>query len=315
MRGAGVSTCFWIILPLLCPVKCGDPKKTNATKIIAFNSGDHLCEYVLFTNNVSNLNDLIAPFNRVAISNLGVDVLRKDTISNSTDLETLIFDDNGIVEVYPGAFGNLPAIKRISLANNKLKKVRSGVFNHLDLLILMLSSNEIETIETTAFDNMTQLISIMLGYNRIKHIDSGWFWNCDSLLTISLDGNEITHVPEDAFRNIKCIHSVNNNTIRTNIHMGRNRITKIHPNAFRNITEIGYIWLQENYLSELENELFSGFNFISTLRLNKNNLTCLSDQILSDLKCAKFVNIDDNPWEPACLNKIKSWADENDVRL
>lgn len=307
LAGLCLIVCVWI------PTKCLADSK-NATKIIGFNAGDH-CEHVLYTSNVSELNGLIARFNRIAITNLGMEDLRKDAIANSSELETLILDDNGIVEIYPGSFGNLPAIKRISLANNKLKKVRSGVFNHLDLLLLMLSSNEIETIETTAFDNMTQLISIMLGYNRINRIDPDWFRNCISLLTISLDGNEITQVPESAFKNINCIHSLNNNTIRTNIYMGRNKINKIHPRAFRNITEIGYIWLQENFLSELENELFSGFNFISTLRLNKNNLTCLSDQILSDLKCAKFVNIDDNPWESACLNKIQSWADKNDVRL
>lgn len=288
----------------------------NSTKIIGFNAADdHLCEHIVYTNNVSKLSELIVGFNRIAVVNLGLDNLQEDTVANSTELETLILDDNGIIEVYPGAFGNLPAVKRISLVNNKMKKVRTGVFNHLPLLILMLSNNQIEEIEVTAFDNMTQLVSIMLGYNKIKRIDSNWFRNCHSLLTISLDGNEITHVPENAFKNVNCVHSVDNNIIRTNIHMGKNKITKIHRRAFGNMTEIGYIWLQENFLSELENELFEGFNFISTLRLNKNNLTCLSDEILSDLKCAKFVKIDDNPWEPICLNKIQLWADENDVIL
>ncbi|KAK9693077.1 BspA type Leucine rich repeat region (6 copies) [Popillia japonica] len=303
------------LYPIVCLVKCfGSFNSTIPTKIIGFNTEDH-CEHVLFTNNASKLNNLIVGFNRVPIINLGLDILRENTISNSSELETLTLDDNGITEIYPGAFGNLPVIKRISFANNKLKTVRSGIFNHLDLLMLMLSSNEIETIESNAFDNMTQLISIVLSYNKIKTIDPDWFRNCDSLLTISLDGNEITQIPENAFKNINCIHTLNNNTIRSNIYMGRNKIKRIHPRAFGNITEIGYIWLQENFLTELENDLFSGFNFISTLRLNKNNLTCLSDEILSDLKCAKFVNIDDNPWEPACLNRIQSWADKNDIRL
>lgn len=305
-----LSFCVWFTLIF---VKCVVSK--NATKVIGFNLDDNLCEHVLYTSNISDLSRLISSFNKVAIRNLGLDELSKNTIENAPELETLILDDNSIVEIHPGAFGNLPVIKRISLVKNKLKKVRSGVFNHSNILILMLSNNEIEYIDTRAFDNMTQLISIMLGYNKIKYIDPDWFYNCNSLLTISLDGNEITHVPENAFKNINCVHLVNNNTIRTNIYMGRNKIRKIHPYAFRNITEIGYIWLQDNFLSELENELFSGFNFISTLRLNKNNLTCLSDQILSDLKCAKFVNIDDNPWEPTCLSKIQLWANENDVML
>lgn len=86
-------------------------------------------------------------------------------LTNCSDLESVIMDDNKLESV---VFGQHPNLARISMSKNKLKKFNASSFP--GLVYLDLAENELESIDLTG----CKLIeSLWLNYNKLKSIDAG----------------------------------------------------------------------------------------------------------------------------------------------
>lgn len=86
-------------------------------------------------------------------------------LTNCSDLESVIMDDNKLESV---VFGQHPNLARISMSKNKLKEFNASSFP--GLVYLDLSENELESINLTG----CKLIeSLWLNYNKLTSIDAG----------------------------------------------------------------------------------------------------------------------------------------------
>lgn len=86
-------------------------------------------------------------------------------LTNCSDLESVIMDDNKLESV---VFGQHPNLARISMSKNKLKEFNASSFP--GLVYLDISENELESIDLTG----CKLIeSLWLNYNKLKSIDAG----------------------------------------------------------------------------------------------------------------------------------------------
>lgn len=86
-------------------------------------------------------------------------------LTNCSDLESVIMDDNKLESV---VFGQHPNLARISMSKNKLKEFNASSFP--GLVYLDLAENELESIDLTG----CKLIeSLWLNYNKLKSIDAG----------------------------------------------------------------------------------------------------------------------------------------------
>lgn len=86
-------------------------------------------------------------------------------LTNCSDLESVIMDDNKLESV---VFGQQPNLARISMSKNKLKEFNASSFP--GLVYLDLAENELESIDLTG----CKLIeSLWLNYNKLKSIDAG----------------------------------------------------------------------------------------------------------------------------------------------
>lgn len=86
-------------------------------------------------------------------------------LTNCSDLESVIMDDNKLESV---VFGQHPQLARIFMSKNKLKEFDASSFP--GLVYLDLSENELESINLTG----CKLIeSLWLNYNKLKSIDAG----------------------------------------------------------------------------------------------------------------------------------------------
>lgn len=86
-------------------------------------------------------------------------------LTNCSDLESVIMDDNKLESV---VFGQHPNLARISMSKNKLKEFNASSFPCL--VYLDLAENELESIDLTG----CKLIeSLWLNYNKLKSIDAG----------------------------------------------------------------------------------------------------------------------------------------------
>lgn len=86
-------------------------------------------------------------------------------LTNCSDLESVIMDDNKLESV---VFGQHPNLARISMSKNKLKEFNASSFP--GLVYLDLSENELESINLT---ECKLIESLWLNYNKLKSIDAG----------------------------------------------------------------------------------------------------------------------------------------------
>lgn len=244
--------------------------------------------------------------------------LHPGSIRNLPLVSTLKITFCGTHKILAGAFQNLTNLATLALSDNEIVHVPYGVFNGMNLTVLFLQRNEIETIDSGAFDDMPNLYRIKLNANYIKSWDSNWFKNTPQITELFFRRNNITEIPSNAFKHIKGSHFFNGKTtIDTKIYLSRNQISTIDRDAFQDFKEFSQLWLDRNELGVLDDKMFShliqvggiylGRNRISqipealfpnvktevlTLDLSaNNNITCIPYNVVSKVKFVNFQNV------------------------
>ena len=156
--------------------------------------------------------------------------------------EVLLFF-NDINEIPYGAFSHLTQCTFLSLQNNKLTHLASGMFDGLQALqVLVLSSNYIADIKTRTFLHLTSCNWLSLKENRLIAIRSNMFVGLQSLKKLVLS---------------------------------QNIIFNIDPGSFVNLIKLSTLLLSKNYLTTLDRNVFRSLNLTSLyLKINDNPLLC-----------------------------------------
>jgi Leucine-rich repeat (LRR) protein len=86
------------------------------------------------------------------------------------NLKLLIVDKNGITDLPESIFENLPELRNISFADNKLKTVNKNIFNkNRKIEYVWLESNNIESLDQFMFDSIKNLKFVDLRWNACIH--------------------------------------------------------------------------------------------------------------------------------------------------
>ncbi|KAF2902894.1 hypothetical protein ILUMI_03286, partial [Ignelater luminosus] len=171
-----------------------------------------------------------------------------------------------IKELHPGAFLQLPSINTIFLRFNRIERIDEGVFNNLKVVKLYLSNNSISYIDPAAFNDMPNLSLIELDGNKLKTWNTDWFTNTPNVEHLSMDSNQLQRLPANAFKKLRNYYS-------TSIRLSNNQIVYIHPTAFEGLNLLYALWLDNNHISDLNDEVFRYFDRIYVLSLSGNELT------------------------------------------
>ena len=150
---------------------------------------------------------------------------------------------NDINEIPYGAFSHLTQCTFLSLQNNKLTHLASGMFDGLQALqVLVLSSNYIGDIKTGTFLLLTSCTWLSLKENRLIAIRSHMFFGLLSLKKLVLS---------------------------------QNIIFNIDPGSFLNLIKLSTLLLSKNYLTTLDRKVFHSLNLTSLfMKINGNPLLC-----------------------------------------
>ena len=111
---------------------------------------------------------------------------------------------------------NLPALKYLNLAENKLTDIENA-FNLLSTLnVLILKKNAIEKVSTSTFSGMDNLISVDLSENFIRDVAPGVFAN-SYLNEVNISGNLLKELEEKAFVNLPILEvlDISHNNLMT----------------------------------------------------------------------------------------------------
>jgi Leucine-rich repeat (LRR) protein len=249
-------------------------------------------------------------FDKIEITNSEIPVLYKNSISDIDNLDELILEDDGISEIQPGAFSHVPQLRKLVIrGNTKLKEIKEGVFNKLNIATLDLSNNSIETVASRAFDDMPELLTVNLADNQLSIWDKNWFAKTPLLTRVSFQNNLIGEIPAGAFRNFQGIKQFGSVSLTINIILSHNKIKSIHKDAFKGLEKINNLWLDNNQVDSWDGDLLSNVA-VKDLRIDQNQLECLSGN-LENIFVADTTHIDGNPWECGCLKNIELWASQH----
>ncbi|KAK9746952.1 Leucine rich repeat [Popillia japonica] len=248
---------------------------------------------------------------KIIVENKNIPAVCKNTFVNLHRLDSLKIDASGIKSLEPSAFDNLPSLRNLIITNNNIPEINSGVFGNLLMRKLNLSSNGISKISSKAFENMMNLEVLDLSSNKLKVFENNWFEYTPKLYRLDFMHNQIAAIPENAFVNI-----IKNKQVKDNLELWfmYNSIDNIHKKAFNKIEKIQSLWLSHNLLNQIDVEVFANVQHIQTLYLDNNMFTCFEDNFLKHLK-VKELDIDGNPIDCECLNKIKKLKRERDIEI
>ncbi|KAJ8975385.1 hypothetical protein NQ317_008600 [Molorchus minor] len=235
---------------------------------------------------------LLKRYAMIHVIEADVPVLCQNTITDFPNLEVLNLIDINLWNIQTNAFQDVANLKQLSLAANNLNEIRKGSFNNLPSLEkLYLSANEISYIEDESFANLPQLKAIHLDRNKLTELKGDWFSKCPIIDTINLQFNVIETISSTALRGIKPNHvapitiSLNKNLIK--------EVDKLYMDTNNPI----YLHLEGNYIILNDN---------SKLYLNKNKISCVSDDILENMQnTTKDLYLEGNPITCNCLKMIK----------
>lgn len=114
-------------------------------------------------------------------------------------LNTLIIRHNNITSIAAGSFASTPNLKCLDLSSNKLKMVKSAVFQELRVLeVLLLYNNHISYLDPSAFGGLSQLQKLYLSGNVLTQFPMDLYvgrFKLAELMFLDVSYNRILSLP------------------------------------------------------------------------------------------------------------------------
>lgn len=182
-----------------------------------------------------------------------------DYMLNVPNVEELYLNRCNIKELLPTAFGKLPNIVFISLAENMLTTLPHNIFHSLATLEeLDLSSNSIENLPRHIFDN-TSLSILNMRYNEMSGRPA---FVAPELQKLDLSYNKLTTINDMMFTDMPNLN---------NLVLKGNAIRKVHHAAFAPLADLRHVDVSFNDLEQVSSLLFLENAYLETVRLNDNS--------------------------------------------
>ncbi|XP_075013630.1 immunoglobulin superfamily member 10 [Calonectris borealis] len=167
-----------------------------------------------------------------------------------------------------------PNVERINLGYNSLLKLMETDFSGLEKLeLLMLHSNEINTIPDKVFSDLYSLQVLKMSYNKVRVLQQDVFYGLKSLVRLHMDHNKIEFVNPNVFYGLTSLRLV---------HLEGNLLKQLHPDTFVNlcysqifkISFVKHMYLSDNVLTSLPQEMFSYMSELESIYLHGNPWSC-----------------------------------------
>ncbi|XP_057277782.1 immunoglobulin superfamily member 10 [Pezoporus wallicus] len=167
-----------------------------------------------------------------------------------------------------------PNVERINLGYNSLLRLTETDFSGLEKLeLLMLHSNEINTVPDKVFNDLYSLQVLKMSYNKVRVLQQDVFHGLKSLVRLHMDHNKIEFVNPYVFYGLTSLRLV---------HLEGNLLKQLHPDTFVTlcysqifkISFMKHIYLSDNMLTSLPQEMFSYMSELESVYLHGNPWSC-----------------------------------------
>ncbi|GIY09710.1 leucine-rich repeat-containing protein 15 [Caerostris darwini] len=245
---------------------------------------------------------------RLELRNYLVSELLQQDLCDLVVLEELKLQQSHIETVDNATFASNPKLEGLDLSQNSLTSLSSSIFTDLSRLRhLDLSSNVIEFMEG-AFIEMINLEQLNLRDNRLPQLTTHSFVGLHKIQYLNLDANNISTIEVGTFQYLTNLAHliISNNPLTTlsrldffgsrlqyidishvgldrvpqsltkfvrDLRLAKNNLTHISAGDFDSYPYLGLLVLDDNCVSEIENDALGRQEYLMRLWLNGNCLT------------------------------------------
>ncbi|KAF1759798.1 hypothetical protein GCK72_016265 [Caenorhabditis remanei] len=174
--------------------------------------------------------------------------------------------------------------------------------------ILLLSDNEIETIDKTRLKGFYFLQTLDLSNNIIRHIDSDFFLNLPNLRVLNLRKNRLPRIPHGSHQldhlekldlRSNLISQISSEELShlaaiRSVDLSRNLISYLPKPVTSNKVNIEKLDLASNSITDIGSESFSIFSSLISLKLARNHITSLRQFSFSRLRKLESIDLTRN---------------------
>ncbi|XP_049631131.1 podocan [Suncus etruscus] len=201
----------------------------------------------------------------------------------------LSLQNNQLEKIYPEDLSRLHQLETLNLQNNRLtsRGLPEEAFEHLNNLNYLYLANNKLTLAPRILPNT--LVSVDFAANYLTKIYGLTFGQKPNLRSVYLHNNKLADagLPDNMFNgsgNVEIL-ILSSNFLRHvpkhlppalyKLHLKNNKLEKIPPGAFSELSSLRELYLQNNYLTDegLDNETFWKLSSLEYLDLSSNNLS------------------------------------------
>ncbi|XP_072742920.1 uncharacterized protein [Anoplolepis gracilipes] len=242
----------------------------------------------------NSLTSLAFDEERVNLLALNVDNNNLKYVNNNYSRDNLHNQYNQYIE-YPMHYYN-PYDSRYNSQQDNSRNFGLVMTGLKNLHYLSISNNEIDSIESNAFEDTKKLVYLNLSRNQINYLPSEIFDKLLFLRSLDLSFNKFEGVPQ-----------ISKETIISNLFLNDNNITNIIANAFVQMPKLTKLSLGGNGIDEIHVKAFAHLSFLEILDLSRNNLSFLPETLSESLTSLKYLNLNYNKFtllESLSLNTL-----------
>ncbi|ESO98926.1 hypothetical protein LOTGIDRAFT_113861, partial [Lottia gigantea] len=185
----------------------------------------------------------------------------------------------------PVGLSNGDRLQELKLGRNKITEIKLELLEYKELRLLDLISNNISTIDGSAFRTLYKLETLFLSRNFITKTDKNTFRNLTSLRFLDL-----------SYNNLRCLKIGNFEDLQSlvNLDLSRNQISLIEAESFRCLENLEILKLPRNQLDQFPWKIFQNLTSLKMLVLDDNLLTSLPISAFSNLINLEYLSLTGN---------------------
>ncbi|XP_013137489.1 PREDICTED: chaoptin-like [Papilio polytes] len=225
----------------------------------------------------------------VDLSSNHIKIIKNDTFKNFGYLTHLNLSNNEIEELYPNslATSSMPdsVLVVLDLSNNQLNSLESGVFNNFPILnTLFLQNNKLRNISDDSFGLLKNLKYLYMQHNIIEILNMILI-NLKSLKELDLSFNKLKKISG---------YEVNRLIALEKLNMSYNAIEVLESNCFNQSPDLNILDLSHNRIvSIIDAKMFENNIHLKYFDISNNQITTIEDNSFKNCKLTYF-NVDRN---------------------
>lgn len=254
--------------------------------------------------------------NFMHLTSLEVLSLRKNSINNIhkhaffglQNVQVLDLSENSIPQIHVSQFGSMTRLRILNLSNNRINYLPKDIFSGTTVEMLDLSNNLFNVIPSlTLSEAGNTLRHLLISSNNIEHVDSTTFPDMPYLQRLDLSNNKLTILPDNVFTSLGLLQEldISSNTLRANF---KELFHYAQSLKYLNLANIGmfstphlplpnliHLNLSYNNIQTISRSSFQDLAKLRSLYLNNNKLSAIPAHIWFHLPLLKRLDISSNP--------------------